>query len=242
MLLGARGSLRDSSLGPRPLGLALGAAEGSLGPFLPIHIHIYKLCEARKKICGKQFGFCFPNWGRWEEGRKHKCFIAHQNKTTSFLSSSSLSIPTSGFQRKKNIYINPKSCLALDLKHKVVCWVSNCVDFPTLDHTQHKAAIDQNLNFLSIALQRGGCYYTSYVRAVICFYLVLYFKLLLLITVSRGFGLLKLSKSHNSFLCRERMIRCLSSLSYLFPLCWYLSIHLCSFMPAPPPITSFCTS
>lgn len=146
------------------------------------------------------------------------------------------------FREKKYIYINPKSCLALDLKHKVVCWVSNCVDFPTLDHTQHKAAIDQNLNFLSIALQRGGCYYTSYVRAVICFYLVLYFKLLLLITVSRGFGLLKLSKSHNSFLCRERMIRCLSSLSYLFPLCWYLSIHLCSFMPAPPPITSFCTS
>lgn len=240
MLLGARGSLRDSSLGPRPLGLALGAAERSLDPFLPIHIHIYKLWEARKKICGKQFGFCFPNWGRGEEAQ-----VLHSTSEQNHFFSLQFQFIHPNFwfsEKKKYIYINPKSCLALDLKHKVVCWVSNCVDFPTLDHTQHKAAIDQNLNFLSIALRRGGCYYTSYVRAVICFYLVLYFKLLLLITVSRGFGLLKLSKSHNSFLCRERMIRCLSSLSYLFPLCWYLSIHLCSFMPAPPPITSFCTS
>lgn len=134
---------------------------------------------------------------------------------------------------------------------KVVGWASNRADLWSAG--SHPAQSGRSKSKPpQHRLTEVGCDYTSCVRAPICFYLVLYFKLLLLITVSQGLGLLKLSKSDNRFLYREDVIHffAFSSLlpfsSMLIPLhpslqfytssttnnlCLYISIfkgtHLC---------------
>lgn len=99
---------------------------------------------------------------------------------------------------------------------KIVRWAPNCADswssgsHPAQCSSRSKSELPQH------RLTEGGCYYRSCVRAPICFYLVLYFKLLLPIIVSQGFWLLKLSQSDNRFLYREYVIHFLSFSSLPF--------------------------
>lgn len=133
-------------------------------------------------------------------------------------------------EEKKTNHIHPRSCLILDVKHNPnctprikVCWLPACWNKPS---TRKEIKI---WNFS--ALPYRGEMLLQKLWALICLYLVLYVKLLLPITVSQVFGLLKLSKSHNSFLHREHMTCCLFLLrvpSLLIPLHPSLQFHASS--------------
>lgn len=104
--------------------------------------------RSKEKDLWQTVWFCFPNWGRRKEGRKHKCFIAHQNRTTSFLSSSSLSIPTSGFQRKKKKKSKKLPCFRFKTQSCLlgirVCWLPHVGSHPAQGSNRSKSELSQH--------------------------------------------------------------------------------------------------
>lgn len=116
---------------------------------------------------------------------------------------------------------------------KIIRWASDCIDSWSAGSHPAQCSCRSKSELAQHQLTEVGCCYSSCVTAPICLYLVLYFKLLL-ITVSQGFGLLKLSESDNGFLYREYVIylpsfsSLLPSTSMLIPLCSPLQFYASS--------------
>lgn len=122
---------------------------------MQIYRYRNKLCKARKTVAKRPLQTVWilvPKWGKKEADALHS--KSEQTPSISALEPLPGYLPQLLFFREK--LLTQKSCLALDIKCKEKLYAEHqtVLTSGALDHTQCSAAADQNLNVLSIALQR----------------------------------------------------------------------------------------